>query len=87
LAPQAVVTVKPNLQIIADDVKCAHGAAISDLDQNELFYFQARGLDLKTARRSLVYYFGADVIRRIPFKSIRETAAGEVKKLLEGSTL
>ncbi|KAJ4806061.1 NON-INTRINSIC ABC protein 6 [Rhynchospora pubera] len=82
LAPKALVTVKPNLQIIADDVKCAHGAAISDLDQNELFYFQARGLDLKTARNALVYYFGADVIRRIPFKPIRETAASEVKKLL-----
>lgn len=40
LVPRATVNVKPNLQIIADDVKCTHGAAISDLSEEELFYFR-----------------------------------------------
>jgi Fe-S cluster assembly scaffold protein SufB len=40
LMPRATVNVKPNLQIIADDVKCTHGAAISDLSEEELFYFR-----------------------------------------------
>ena len=48
------MNIKPNLQIIADDVKCTHGAAISDLEEEQLFYFEARGLDALTARSALV---------------------------------
>lgn len=40
LVPRATVNIKPNLQIIADDVKCTHGASISDLAEDELFYFR-----------------------------------------------
>lgn len=40
LAPRATVNVKPNLQIVADDVKCTHGAAISDLEEDQLFYLR-----------------------------------------------
>jgi Fe-S cluster assembly protein SufD len=40
LAPRATVNVKPNLQIVADDVKCTHGCAVSDLADEELFYFR-----------------------------------------------
>lgn len=40
LVPLATVNVKPNLQIIADDVKCTHGCAVSDLRDDELFYFR-----------------------------------------------
>ena len=49
LVPRATVNVKPNLQIIADDVKCTHGCAVSDLQEEELFYFrcEARGGDEK----------------------------------------
>nr|XP_020174983.3 LOW QUALITY PROTEIN: protein ABCI7, chloroplastic [Aegilops tauschii subsp. strangulata] len=83
LSPKAVVNVKPNLQIIADDVKCTHGAAISgDLDPNELFYFQARGVDAKTATDALLFSFGAQVINRIPFKAIEKKALAQLKELL-----
>jgi Fe-S cluster assembly protein SufD len=44
LCPKATVNVKPNLQIIADDVKCTHGCTVSDLEQEELFYFLVRHL-------------------------------------------
>lgn len=62
LAPRGTVNVKPNLQIIADDVKCTHGAAISDLDDEQLFYFQARGIDATAARSALVFSFAAEVL-------------------------
>jgi len=86
LSPKALVNVKPNLQIIADDVKCTHGAAISgELDPNELFYFQARGINAQTATDALLYFFGAHVIKRIPFKPISEKALVEFKELLASS--
>lgn len=87
LVPQATVNVKPNLQIIADDVKCSHGAAISDLEDDQLFYFQARGIDLETARKALIFSFGTEVIDRIPFTSVRDKAKSRIAKLLDPTTL
>ncbi|KAH7578618.1 hypothetical protein ACOSP7_000048 [Xanthoceras sorbifolium] len=83
LEPRATVNLKPNLQIIADDVKCSHGAAISDLEENQLFYFQARGVDVETARKALVFSFGAEVIGRFPYSSVRKQVESHVKELLE----
>ncbi|XP_042500804.1 protein ABCI7, chloroplastic [Macadamia integrifolia] len=83
LEPRATVNVKPNLQIIADDVKCSHGAAISDLEKGQLFYFLARGIDLQTARKALVFSFGAEVIERLPYSSLREKVESHVQWLLE----
>lgn len=70
---------KPNLQIIADDVKCSHGAAISDLEEEQLFYFQARGIDQETARSALVFSFGAEVLQRLQYESLRKRVEGLVK--------
>jgi Fe-S cluster assembly protein SufD len=56
------VDTKPELEILADDVKCSHGATIGDLDDAALFYLQARGIDTVMARRMLVEAFAADVI-------------------------
>lgn len=82
LAPRATANVKPNLQIVADDVKCSHGAAISDLEEDQLFYFRARGIDLQTARDALVYSFGAEVFDRIPFESFRKSVSSHVREVL-----
>lgn len=82
LAPRATVNVKPNLQIVADDVKCSHGAAISDLEEDQLFYFQARGVDVQTARNALVFSFGAEVMERFPDKYLRKKVENDVKGLL-----
>ncbi|KAM6557474.1 hypothetical protein CsatB_004493 [Cannabis sativa] len=86
LEPRASVNVKPNLQIIADDVKCSHGAAISDLEEGQLFYFQARGIDLKTARKALVFSFGAEVFQKIPYPSIQKKVENHIKGLLDPTT-
>jgi SUF system FeS cluster assembly, SufBD len=51
----------PSLEIIADDVKCTHGATVSDLSEEELFYLRSRGLDRTLARNLLMYAFANDV--------------------------
>ncbi|MDR3516827.1 MAG: Fe-S cluster assembly protein SufD [Azospirillaceae bacterium] len=62
LSPWAHVDTKPELEILADDVKCSHGATVGSLDEAALFYLQARGLDETTARHMLIEAFAADVI-------------------------
>jgi Fe-S cluster assembly protein SufD len=62
LSPQAWVDTKPALEILADDVKCSHGATVGSLDEAALFYLQARGLDPATARHLLIEAFAAEVI-------------------------
>ncbi|KAF7828552.1 protein ABCI7, chloroplastic [Senna tora] len=83
LEPRATVNVKPNLQIVADDVKCSHGAAISDLEESQLLYFRARGIDIETARRVLIFGFGGEVIEKLPYSSIRERVRSQIKLLLD----
>jgi len=51
----------PTMEIIADDVKCAHGATVSDLSEEELFYLRSRGLDRASARSLLMYGFADDI--------------------------
>ena len=72
LSPQARVDTKPQLEIYADDVKCAHGAAVGQIDEEELFYLQARGLNPELGRNLLTYGFAEEVIGKIKIDSIRE---------------
>jgi Fe-S cluster assembly protein SufD len=60
LSRGASANTKPELEIFADDVKCAHGAAIGRLDETAAFYMAARGLPPETARKLLVRAFVAD---------------------------
>ena len=71
LSETARVDTKPQLDIYADDVKCSHGATVGQLDPEELFYLQSRGLDADDARNLLTYGFAADVLHRIPVASLR----------------
>lgn len=71
LSETARVDAKPELEIYADDVKCAHGAAIGQLDPEELFYLQSRGLNPTLARNLLTYAFAADVLATVPVPSLR----------------
>ncbi|HEX7953713.1 MAG TPA: SufD family Fe-S cluster assembly protein, partial [Burkholderiales bacterium] len=70
ISDKAHVDTKPQLEIFADDVKCAHGATIGQLEADELFYLKSRGLSDRTARNLLTYAFAAQVIERIPVKSL-----------------
>ncbi|MBL0210452.1 MAG: Fe-S cluster assembly protein SufD [Holophagaceae bacterium] len=71
LSEKARVDTKPQLEIDTDDVKCAHGAAIGQLDPEELFYLQSRGLNDQAARNLLTYGFAADLLAHIPVTSLR----------------
>ncbi|XP_047980755.1 protein ABCI7, chloroplastic isoform X2 [Salvia hispanica] len=82
LEPRATVNVKPNLQIIADDVKCSHGAAISDLEEDQLFYFQARGIDKSAARKALIFSFAAEVIEQFPDATLQKKVGNLITALL-----
>jgi Fe-S cluster assembly protein SufD len=72
LSPQARVDTKPQLEIYADDVKCAHGAAVGQLDQDELFYLQARGINPELGKSLLTYGFAEEVIAKIGIESIQK---------------
>ena len=72
LSPRARVDTKPQLEIFADDVKCAHGATVGQLDAEEVFYLRSRGFGEAAARRLLTYAFAAEVVDRIPAPSVVE---------------
>ena len=71
LTGKARVDTKPQLEIMADDVKCAHGATVGQLDAEEVFYLTSRGLADAVARDLLTYAFGAEIINRIPVASLK----------------
>jgi Fe-S cluster assembly protein SufD len=70
LSDKAHVDTKPQLEIFADDVKCAHGAAIGQLDPEHVFYLKSRGLSEATARDLLTFAFATAVVERIPVASL-----------------
>jgi Fe-S cluster assembly protein SufD len=72
LGRRAVIDTKPELQILADDVKCAHGASVGELDEAALFYLRARGIPTEEARRLLVEGFLREPIEGVADPAIRE---------------
>ena len=65
LSDDGEFSTKPELEIFADDVQCGHGATVTEIDRNHLFYLMARGIDEKTARGLLVKAFVAEVIEHL----------------------
>jgi len=72
LSDDAVIDTKPELQILADDVRCTHGATIGQLDAEAMFYLQSRGIGREQARSLLTYAFAQDIIDRIQVPTLRE---------------
>jgi len=64
LSKESKVYSKPQLQIYADDVKCSHGSATGQLDEEALFYFQSRGIDREEATRTLVNAFAGEMVEK-----------------------
>jgi Fe-S cluster assembly protein SufD len=71
LSNDARVDTKPQLEILADDVKCAHGAAVGQIEEDELFYLETRGIHPDLAKNLLTYGFAEEVIGKIKVDSIR----------------
>jgi Fe-S cluster assembly protein SufD len=71
LSDEAVVDTKPQLEIFADDVKCAHGAAVGQLDEDALFYLRSRGIGQEAAKSLLTYAFASEMVNLIPLAPLR----------------
>jgi Fe-S cluster assembly protein SufD len=71
LSQGALVDTKPQLEIFADDVKCAHGAAVGQLDEDALFYLRSRGLGREAARSLMTWAFASEMVNLIPLEPFR----------------
>jgi len=83
LADGASMNNKPELEIFADDVQCAHGATCGQLDEDLLFYLMARGLPKKEAESLLVQAFLGESIEFVENESVREALVGTVEGWLK----
>ena len=78
LSRDAEADSRPQLEIHADDVRCAHGEATGRIDAEQLFSLRSRGLDAARARGLLVYAFAADVLAHMQFAPLRRQLAAEL---------
>ena len=81
----ATANCKPELEIFADDVKCAHGATVGELDARALFYLESRGIPPQPAKALLTRAFVADALERIGEEAVREAFMGDADKWLGGA--
>lgn len=72
LSKQARIDTKPQLEIFNEDVRCAHGATIGQIDPEEIFYLRSRGLSEADARHLLVFAFAAEILDGLPVASLKE---------------
>ncbi|HLN21261.1 MAG TPA: Fe-S cluster assembly protein SufD [Bacteroidales bacterium] len=84
LTDDAKMDTKPQLEIFADDVKCSHGAAVGQLDENALFYLRSRGINSKDAKLMLMFGFAHEVIQNIDIVPLRERLDDLVMQRLKG---
>jgi Fe-S cluster assembly protein SufD len=78
LSDNASINTKPQLEIFADDVKCTHGAAIGQLDEDAIFYLRARGLTYFEARDMLIHAFAGQILDRVKIEPLRLALEGEL---------
>lgn len=81
----ATVNLKPELEIFADDVKCAHGATVGELDRAALFYCESRGIPRARAQALLTRAFVADALDRIGEEAVRDAFAADADRWLEAT--
>jgi Fe-S cluster assembly protein SufD len=81
LSPKARVDTKPQLEITADNVKCSHGATVGQLEADEVFYLQSRGLNQADARKLLIDAFAAEILNQLPVASLSQQLSKLVQKI------
>ncbi len=84
LSKETKVYSKPQLQIYADDVKCSHGSATGQMDEEALFYFQSRGIGREEAKRTLVYSFAGEMVERIENEYLKKPLTDMVRRWMGG---
>jgi Fe-S cluster assembly protein SufD len=84
LSREALVHSTPQLEILADDVKCRHGSTTGQLDPDALFYLRARGLGEAAARSLLTWAFASDLVRKMEVAPLRRTVERRLQAHLPG---
>jgi len=84
LSDTSEIRSKPELEIYADDVACAHGNTIGQLDESALFYMRQRGISLGEARALLTEAFVADVFDDLDDEGLRESLLAKIREWLKG---
>ncbi len=84
LGDHAYAYSKPNLEIFADDVKASHGATVGQLDEEQLFYMQARGLSSSLAKNLLIFGFCDQVIQKLSIPFLRDRMSHQFRDFLNG---
>jgi Fe-S cluster assembly protein SufD len=72
LSSHAEINAKPELEIYADDVKCAHGTTMGQLNETEVYYLKTRGISAEQAKLILTLGFVLEVVRSVPIESIAD---------------
>jgi Fe-S cluster assembly protein SufD len=78
LSDSASINTKPQLEIFADDVKCTHGAAIGQIDEDAIFYLQTRGLTFNEARDMLIHAFAGEILDRVRIDALKRALETEL---------
>ncbi|MGJ8683123.1 MAG: Fe-S cluster assembly protein SufD [Nonlabens sp.] len=82
VSDKATINAKPQLEIFADDVRCSHGCTIGQLDEDALFYMQARGIPKKEARALLMFAFANSVLESVKIPEIKSRITKLIAKKL-----
>ncbi len=76
----------PGLEILADDVRCTHGATVGKIDPDHVFYLMSRGIPRKEAEQMVVEGFFDPIMQRIPFEGVRKRFQTAIHKKMETIT-
>lgn len=85
LSEEAMARSIPQLEIEANEVRCTHGATVSPVEEEHLFYLMSRGIDRVTAQRLVVFGFFGDVLDRIRVEQVRDELSAAISAKVEGS--
>ena len=86
LSEEAIARSIPQLEIEANEVRCTHGATVSPVEEEHLFYLQSRGIDRVTAQKLIVFEFFGEVLDRIRVPSVREDLSEAIAQKVEAGT-
>lgn len=87
LSLDGLVNTKPQLEIFADDVLCSHGATVGQLDPEEVFYLQSRGMTEQKAKEVLTYAFALETIENMKVESVHKLLIEEVYRYTEANNV
>src|SRR5690625_4572414 len=87
LSYEGLVNIKPQLEIFADDVLCSHGATIAQLDPEEVFYLQSRGMTEEKAKEVLTYAFALETIENVKIESVHKLLIEEVNRYTRANSI